>query len=94
MIEFVRALIATYEKKDAVIIPASSLKKKEADYFVYVVQKEEPKAEVKEEKPKEKAKKKLLNLMPNWKKQTSICGEISPFIEHGRSSEGERRAVQ
>lgn len=54
---FTRALIATYEKKDALIIPASSLKKKEADYFVYVVHKEEPKEEApaaaakQEEKP-------------------------------------------
>jgi multidrug efflux pump subunit AcrA (membrane-fusion protein) len=54
---FVRALIATYEKKDAVIIPASSLKKKDADYFVYVVHKEEPKAEPKETKPAKERKK-------------------------------------
>jgi membrane fusion protein (multidrug efflux system) len=48
---FVRALIATYEKKDVIVIPASSLKKKENEYIVYVVHKEEPKA-----KPEEKAK--------------------------------------
>ena len=54
---FVRALISTYEKKDAVVIPASSLKKKESDYFVYVVHKEEPKKMPKESKSKDKAKK-------------------------------------
>ena len=56
---FSRALIATYEKKDALVIPASGLKKKEAEYFVYVVHKEEPKAAplVEEEKLKEKPKK-------------------------------------
>jgi RND family efflux transporter MFP subunit len=40
---FIRGLIATYEKKDALVIPASGLKKKEADYFVFVVHKEEAK---------------------------------------------------
>jgi len=53
---FVRALIATYEKKDVIVIPASALKKKENDYFVYVIQKEEPK---KEEAAAKKAKKGL-----------------------------------
>lgn len=51
---FVRALIATYEKKDAVVIPSSSLKKKENEYFVYVVHKEEAK---KQAPPAKKEKK-------------------------------------
>ncbi|MGB2601686.1 MAG: efflux RND transporter periplasmic adaptor subunit [Candidatus Omnitrophota bacterium] len=34
---FARAIINTYEKRDALIIPASSFKKKENKYFVYVV---------------------------------------------------------
>lgn len=55
---FTRALIATYEKKEAIVMPASGLKKKEADYFVYVVHKEEPKKEPQEEASKGKAKKK------------------------------------
>ena len=38
---FIRALIATYEEKDALVIPASALKKKETEYFVYVINKEE-----------------------------------------------------
>ncbi|MDP2929885.1 MAG: efflux RND transporter periplasmic adaptor subunit [Candidatus Omnitrophota bacterium] len=38
---FVRSLIATYEKKDALVIPASSLKKKENEYVAYVIHKEE-----------------------------------------------------
>lgn len=49
---FVRALIYTYEKKDVIVVPASALKKKEADYFAYVVHKDEPKKE--EEKPAKK----------------------------------------
>ena len=49
---FTRALIYTYEKKEALVVPASALKKKEADYFVYVVQKEEKKEPVAEEKKK------------------------------------------
>lgn len=52
---FVRGLIYTYEKKDVIVVPASALKKKEADYFAYVVHKEEPKTE--EGKGKDKAKK-------------------------------------
>ena len=34
---FARAIINTYEKKDALIIPASSFKKQENKYFIYVV---------------------------------------------------------
>lgn len=40
---FVRSLIATYEKKDALVVPSSALKKKENDYFAYVIHKEEAK---------------------------------------------------
>lgn len=45
---FARAIINTYEKRDALIIPASSFKKKENKYFVYVVH---PEGEGEEEKP-------------------------------------------
>ena len=45
---FTRAIINTYEKKDALIIPAASFKKKEQKYFVYVVHREAAE-EVKEE---------------------------------------------
>ncbi len=38
---FSRAVINTYEKKDALIIPSASFKKKEQQYFVYVVHREE-----------------------------------------------------
>ncbi len=54
---FIRASIATYDKKDVIVIPSSGLKKKENDYFVYIIQKQEPKAPIAETKPKEKAKK-------------------------------------
>lgn len=53
---FVRSLIYTYEKKDVIVVPASALKKKEADYFAYVVHKEESKEVTAEEKAKEKKK--------------------------------------
>lgn len=53
---FVRSLIYTYEKKDVIVVPASALKKKEADYFAYVVHKEEPKEETSEDEGKEKKK--------------------------------------
>ncbi len=43
---FARSIINTYEKKEALIIPASAFKKKENQYFVYVVHPEgETKAE-------------------------------------------------
>ena len=45
---FARAILNTYEKKDALIIPASAFKKKENKYFVYVVHPES--AEKAEEK--------------------------------------------
>jgi membrane fusion protein (multidrug efflux system) len=51
---FVRSLIYTYEKKDVIVVPASALKKKEADYFAYVVHKEEAKPEAGEEAAKKK----------------------------------------
>lgn len=38
---FTRALISTYESDDALTIPTSAFKKKDADYFVYVVHKDE-----------------------------------------------------
>ncbi|MCX5686665.1 MAG: efflux RND transporter periplasmic adaptor subunit [Candidatus Omnitrophica bacterium] len=53
---FTRALVATYEKKDVIVIPSSGLKKKENDYFVYLVHKEEPKMELAAQAPKEKPK--------------------------------------
>ena len=37
---FIRGMIATYEKKDALVIPSSGLKKKETDYYVYIINKE------------------------------------------------------
>lgn len=37
---FTRAVINTYEKKDALIIPAASFKKKGQQYFIYVVHRE------------------------------------------------------
>ncbi|MEA3489259.1 MAG: efflux RND transporter periplasmic adaptor subunit [Candidatus Omnitrophota bacterium] len=42
---FARAIINTYEKKDALIIPASAFKKQENKYFVYVVHPEEKEGE-------------------------------------------------
>jgi len=49
---FIRASIATYDKKDVIVIPISGLKKKDNDYLAYVVQKEEPKKAALETKPK------------------------------------------
>lgn len=65
---FVRALIYTYDKKDVIVIPTSAMRKKEADVFVYVVNKEElKKEEVLEEKPKEKKKPGLFGFMAKKK---------------------------
>ncbi len=54
---FVRALISSYENESALIIPTSAFKKKGADYFVYVVRKEE-----KPEEPKEEEKEPVLEI--------------------------------
>ena len=51
---FARAIINTYEKAEALIIPASSFKKVENKYFVYIVHPEEiEKEETGEEEPAE-----------------------------------------
>ncbi len=49
---FVRASIATYDKKDVIVVPLSAVKKKENQYIAYVIQKQEAKAP-EEEKGKE-----------------------------------------
>lgn len=79
---FARALIATYEKKEDLVIPSSGIKKQEADYFVYVVHKEVPKEVIEEKK---KAIKKsgpiavLSNLFPKKKDKKPV--EEAPKTE-------------
>jgi len=51
---FARTLIATYENDSALIIPTSAFKKKESEYFVYVVH------PIEEEKKEKKAKEPVL----------------------------------
>jgi RND family efflux transporter MFP subunit len=57
---FVRSLISTYEKKDALVVPASSLKKKDNECLVYIIHKESPgalaEAALTKDKKKEKAR--------------------------------------
>ena len=73
---FVRALIATYEKKDVIVIPSSGLKKKENDYISYLVIKEEPKeAPVEDVKTAKKVKK---SLWPFGKKKEVKKAEAAP----------------
>lgn len=64
---FIRSLIATYEKKDALVVPASALKKKENDYFAYVIHKEEPKVAAESAAGKDKKKKKAKGLFGIFK---------------------------
>lgn len=71
---FARALIATYEKKEALVIPTSGLKKKEADYLVYVIHREEPGKGIPEEKSKEKPKRK--SWLPTGKKKEPPKSEV------------------
>jgi multidrug efflux pump subunit AcrA (membrane-fusion protein) len=59
---FVRALISTYEKKDALVVPASSLKKKENEYLVYVIHKEEAKVMAESALTKGRTKEKMNGL--------------------------------
>lgn len=56
---FTRGLISTYEKKDAFIIPASSLKKTEEGYVVFIVHRDEPAAAGEKEAEKEERKAKV-----------------------------------
>ncbi len=51
---FVRGLVSVYEKKNAIIIPSSALKKTESGYVVFVVNKEETPDNKKEDKGKDK----------------------------------------
>jgi len=61
---FGRVNVLVYEKEDAIVIPSSAFKKKDDQYFVYLVHPEEPKPEAeaeekpeKEKQPKKKQKK-------------------------------------
>lgn len=69
---FVRALIYTYDKKDVIVIPTSAMRKKEADIYVFVVNKEESKKEIVQEKPKDK---KGFNLFGLGKKKDEVKKE-------------------
>ena len=53
---FIRSSIATYDKKDVIVVPLSALKKKDNDYIAYVIQKEAKKPVV-EAKPQAKPQK-------------------------------------
>ncbi len=82
---FVRALIATYEKKDVIVIPSSGLKKKENDYISYLVNKEEPKeAPAEDVKAQKKAKK---SLWPFGKKKELKKPDAKPEAQKEKQAE-------
>ncbi|MFA5144363.1 MAG: efflux RND transporter periplasmic adaptor subunit [Candidatus Omnitrophota bacterium] len=54
---FIRALIATYDKKDVIVVPLSALRKKENEYVAYLIHREEPKKPAVETKPQARPKK-------------------------------------
>jgi len=80
---FVRASISTYENANAVIIPTSAFKKKDADYFVYIVHKE------KESEKTEETKEAILERGTVEVRQVEIAyltqdaAEISKGLEEG-----------
>jgi RND family efflux transporter MFP subunit len=87
---FVRSLISTYEKKDALVVPASSLKKKENEYLAYVIHKEEPKPMAESALTKGKAKEKekgLFGIFGGKKKEEpkaqAPTGPKEKAIEYG-----------
>jgi len=88
---FVRALIATYEKKDALVVPASSLKKKENEYLVYVIHKEELKGAAETALTKGQKNKKAKGLFgifgagsgEDQKSQVSSTGPKEKVVEYG-----------
>ena len=77
---FIRALISTYEKKDALVIPSSALKKKENEYIAYLIHKEEPKKTLLPEadKGKSKEKKGIFGLFGGKKKEESKQPDLKP----------------
>lgn len=78
---FVRSLISTYEKKDALVIPSSGLKKKENEYMVYVIHKEEPKAAAPGPQAADKNKEKhkgILGIFGGKKKEESMPESKTP----------------
>ena len=75
---FVRALISTYEKKDALVIPSSALKKKENEYLAYAIHKEEPKKAAFPEKDKAKDKAKGILGIFGGKKKEEQKAELKP----------------
>jgi len=75
---FARTLIATYEKKDVIVIPSSSLKKKENEYIAYVVTREEPKPEASEEKKPDALKKQKKGFWSFGKKKEAVKTELKP----------------
>jgi multidrug efflux pump subunit AcrA (membrane-fusion protein) len=82
---FVRALIYTYEKKDALVIPSSAMKKKEQDFFVYFIHKDEAKEETAEAKPQDKKKKGLFAFL---KKKEAPKEEPKPAPEEQETETG------
>jgi membrane fusion protein (multidrug efflux system) len=85
---FVRSLISTYEKKDALVVPASSLKKKENEYLAYVIHKEEPKGRAEAVLIKDKANEKgLFGIFGGKKKEDpnpqAPTGAKDKAVEYG-----------
>ena len=74
---FIRASIATYDKKDVIVVPLSALKKKENEYIAYVIQKEEAKKPVAQPASKAKPKKAL---WPFGQKKEKEKEEAKPQI--------------
>ncbi len=72
---FIRASIATYDKKDVIVVPLSALKKKETEYIAYIIHKEEPKKSDEETKPKDKPKK---GFWPFGKEKAKPKEEVKP----------------
>ncbi|MBN1353096.1 MAG: efflux RND transporter periplasmic adaptor subunit [Candidatus Omnitrophica bacterium] len=75
---FLRTLISTYEKDNALIIPTSAFKKKDADYFVYIVHKKEMEKPAEEEKEEEKQVKRAKRKKEDQKEE-----EKEPVLDLG-----------
>jgi RND family efflux transporter MFP subunit len=79
---FIRASIATYDKKDVIVVPMSSLKKKENEYIAYVIHKDDAKPVV-DAKPEAKKKKAMWQLGKTKEKEEAkpaVAAEKAPDI--------------
>ncbi len=82
---FARVNVLVYEKEQALVIPSSSFKKKEDQYFVYIVHMEEPKAGSSLQKTEDQA---ASDTKPKAKKRKGSSKDLQESIEEPKATFG------